>query len=149
MKTSIAERSYANGKYTYKLALARAKKYNAFPRWANNTSTKGRILQIYIAAQRKNLTSRRKWHVDHIIPLYGINVCGLHVPENLRIISKEANVAKSNYFVPYVEKKGKKKYLEPRIKQWYTPRKGAPNPTKKSLQKMAKKIVFKKRNFSK
>jgi hypothetical protein len=149
MRTPLAERSYVNGKYTYKLALERAIRYNAFPKWANNPRTKYKILQIYVSAQLKNLTTKRKWQVDHIIPLYGESVCGLHVPENLRVVSKTANQAKSNIFTPYYEKKGKRTYIETPEKRWYAPRKGKKNPTKKSIQKLAKKLIFKKRNFYK
>jgi hypothetical protein len=149
MRTPLAERAYVNGKYTFNLALARAKRYRAFPRWANTRTHRAKILKIYIAAQYKNLTTKRKWHVDHIIPLYGETICGLHVAENLRVISKEANIAKSNIFIPYFEKKGKRTYLHTAEKRWYAPRKGKANPTKKSLQKMAPKIIFNKRNFYK
>lgn len=150
MKKSLTERAYTNGKYTYQLAMERARKANAFPKWADNVHIKSRILQVYIRAQFKNLTTKKKWHVDHIIPLAGYNVCGLHVPSNLRILSKDANMSKSNLFIPYFEKDGKKvPYHEGAKKKWVTPRKGAPNPTKKSIQKLAKKFLFRKRNFYK
>ena len=38
------------------------------------------------------------WHVDHVIPLRGKNVSGLHTPQNLSVIPGAANMQKTNKF---------------------------------------------------
>ena len=40
------------------------------------------------------------WHVDHVLPLQGKFVSGLHVPENLQVIPGVENVRKANRFMP-------------------------------------------------
>jgi 5-methylcytosine-specific restriction endonuclease McrA len=37
--------------------------------------------------------------VDHIIPLQGEDVCGLHVPWNMEVITQEQNLKKSNKLI--------------------------------------------------
>lgn len=42
-------------------------------------------------------------NVDHIVPINNKYICGLHAPQNLRIISARENFQKQATFYPYVE----------------------------------------------
>lgn len=64
-------------------------KIQRVPAWADLD----KIRAIYLEAQKKGMV------VDHIIPLRGNSVCGLHVENNLRIISNEENLEKSNRII--------------------------------------------------
>jgi hypothetical protein len=77
------------------VSIARAKKQNKYPAWAN----KEEIKKIYTQAALMEKETGIKYHVDHIIPLNGENVSGLHVHTNLQIINGSDNRQKSNKFI--------------------------------------------------
>ena len=74
----------------------RIAKQQAFVQWAN----KLKINEIYKECKRITLSSNIKHNVDHIIPLQGKLVCGLHCEDNLQIITAIENQSKNNQFTP-------------------------------------------------
>lgn len=74
-------------------ALRRASKLQATPGWV----VRDALIEIYAAAAAMRKAGLDV-HVDHIVPLRGRGVCGLHVPWNLRIIPAEENMRKGNRF---------------------------------------------------
>ena len=78
--------------------LYRRRKRAAMPAWTDRDAIKAMYAKM---ARMNRLAGRDKpglcaFHVDHIIPLHNDNVCGLHVPENLRIVRASDNIRKSN-----------------------------------------------------
>lgn len=88
---------YATQKDTYveKSARRRASKLCATPPWLDETH-KRRLQSIYKACRNVTKRTGKAHHVDHIVPLKGQNVCGLHVWWNLRIVPSEMNLSKGN-----------------------------------------------------
>ena len=65
----------------------KAAKLNRTPKWVDHKE----INKIYNKCPKG-------YHVDHIIPLQGVNVSGLHVPENLQYLSAAENLRKGNKY---------------------------------------------------
>ena len=76
-------------------AARRASKLSSTPDWLTDFDY-DYIKSLYIQAQELNKLSEENYHVDHIIPLRGKDVKGLHVPWNLQILEAVENIKKSN-----------------------------------------------------
>lgn len=84
--------------YRAHVSFRRRRFRNATPKWLTKEH-KQAIRQLYIDAMTVSRVTGVPYVVDHIIPLLGSTVSGLHVPWNLRVITREENLAKSNQLV--------------------------------------------------
>ncbi len=72
----------------------RAKTLNATVAWGDQDAIK----RMYIVAEFLTNKLGEPHHVDHIIPLQGKNVSGLHVETNLQVIPARDNLVKGNSY---------------------------------------------------
>lgn len=85
-----------NPEYYKALTSVRKRRHRkASPRWLTKEQ-KLAIRQLYLQAMELTKLTGERYVVDHIIPLISDEVCGLHVPWNLRVITQEENLRKSN-----------------------------------------------------
>jgi 5-methylcytosine-specific restriction endonuclease McrA len=68
------------------------------PKWLTDFDNM-KMKCLYQLAVMRTRDSGEDWHVDHIIPLQGKLVSGLHVPSNLRVVPAAYNISKNNSFV--------------------------------------------------
>lgn len=68
---------------------------NATPAWLTCTAM-DQIDSIFAAATEASQNTGVPHEVDHVIPLDGKTVCGLHVPWNLRVMERGPNRSKKN-----------------------------------------------------
>lgn len=84
----------ANKGYIAATTKARkALKINRTPKWADLE----RIKAYYnVCAFFNEINGYAKYHVDHVVPLQGKTVSGLHVHSNLQVIPAKDNLTKGN-----------------------------------------------------
>ena len=73
----------------------RADKLKRIPKWLTQDDIRW-MQWMYDQAQRLSEQTGIKHHVDHVIPLRGKTVSGLHCPANLQILTDMENFQKSN-----------------------------------------------------
>jgi hypothetical protein len=78
-------------------AKRKAAKLKRTPAWLSSDDH-WMVEQAYELAALRTKMFGFSWHVDHILPLQGKTVSGLHTPYNLQVIPGVENVRKSNSF---------------------------------------------------
>lgn len=96
-KKQMARKEYEKNKHAYisRVAKRKAARLQATPSWLTEKQLND-ITNIYRVCSNVSKATGKVHHVDHIVPLQGENVCGLHVPWNLAILPASMNLAKSN-----------------------------------------------------
>ena len=88
-------------KYRHVITANDAKRHAAelqrTPKWLS-TEDIAKIKSIYLESRKLTEETGVKHNVDHILPLQGKLVSGLHVPENLRVITETENIRKNNTY---------------------------------------------------
>lgn len=75
-----------------------AHKRKAYALWDREFTDLVALEAADVAKLREQLTGF-KWHVDHVLPLQGKEVCGLHVWNNLQVIPAAINISKGNKMI--------------------------------------------------
>ena len=86
-------------KFNAKFKKRQAAKLQRTPAWLTKDDHFV-IEQIYELAALRAKMLGIEHHVDHIYPLQGERVSGLHVPQNLQVIPARENLVKRNKFNP-------------------------------------------------
>lgn len=72
------------------------KKRSAIPAWANSEFERLVFAEAYHLARLRGSATGVKWHVDHVVPIQGETVCGLHCAANIQLLPARSNISKGN-----------------------------------------------------
>ena len=89
-KTNKAKRAFLERK-------RQVSKKNRTPSWLTSFDLL-KMECLYQVAAMRTRESGFMWHVDHVVPLQGKTVSGLHVPWNLQVIPANENLRKYNKY---------------------------------------------------
>ena len=92
-----AWRDENRGAYNALCARTREVRSLRVPKWLSD-DCHWLIKEIYDLAELRTNLFGFPWHVDHVIPLQGKKVSGLHVPWNLQVVPATYNLRKKNRF---------------------------------------------------
>ena len=86
----------ARSTYSICGARSRAERLLRYPSWISKQQER-QIKALYDLRDKLNKCHEKPyWHIDHIMPLVGKEVSGLHMPENLQLVPSHINLSKSN-----------------------------------------------------
>ena len=80
-------------RYVAARARRRAAQDSATPAWLTAID-KAMIQEMYDVSEARYIQTGIKHHVDHIVPINGKDVAGMHVPWNLQVITAHENLSK-------------------------------------------------------
>jgi len=80
-------------RYVAARARRRAAQDSATPTWLTAID-KAMIQEMYDVSEARYIQTGIKHHVDHIVPINGKGVAGMHVPWNLQVITAHENLSK-------------------------------------------------------
>lgn len=100
-KKAEYDRWFSSVNKDYRNSLKTANRAKRIKRWVEwDTELTDLVCkEAYDLCDRLQLLTNHRWHVDHVVPLCGKKVSGLHVWNNIAVIPASVNLSKNNKFI--------------------------------------------------